>query len=115
MRNHEPSVASTVVQLIRDKQKRAISSSVTITLDQRHPSTLTSLEENRAFFDQGLPLLEPDTHHHEFLSTTTPDKPSNFGQSLNGTDQVNWIIVAYAQYYKNFAFGLPIPLFPHAN
>ena len=115
MRNHEPSVASTAVQLIRDKQKRARSSSVTNTLARRHLSIITSLEENRAFFDQGRPLLEPEIHHHEFLSTTTPDKPSNFGQSLKGPDQVNWIKVAYAQYYKNIAFGLPIPLFPHAN
>ena len=88
MRNHEPSVASTAVQLIRDKKKRARSSSVTITLACIHPSTLTSLEENRAFFDQGRPLLEPDTHYHEVFSTTTPDKTSNFGQSLEGLAKI---------------------------
>ena len=101
--------------MLCDKQKRARSSSITITLAWQHISTITSLEENRTFFYQGRPLLEPDTHHREVFSTTTPDKPSNFGQAIKGPDQNNWIKVAYEQYYKNIAFGLPIPLFPHAN
>ena len=76
--NDEPALVKTDVQVLPDKQKRARSSSVMITLSQRHPSALTSLEEQRALFDQCRNLLEPAIHHHEALSTKTPDKPSIF-------------------------------------
>ena len=59
--------------------------------------------------------MEPDIHHHEVFYTTTPDKTSNVGQDLKGSNRVNWIKVSYAQYYKNSTFGLPITLFTHAN
>ena len=52
---NDPSLASTDVQLIQDKQKRSRYSSVIITLAQRHPSAITSIEEHHALFNQGLP------------------------------------------------------------
>ena len=69
-----------------------------ITLSRWHPYTLTSLEEHRALFGQGRPLLEPAIHPHEVFTTTTPDKPSNFGQTLKVHDWFNWIEGSYAQY-----------------
>ena len=63
--NEHPSLAYYDVQLLRDKQKRAISAYMIFTLDRRHPYELTSLEEHRAFFDQLHTLLEPTILHHE--------------------------------------------------
>ena len=65
--NKDHSLTSSAVQLIRGKQKRDISSSVMITLAQRYPSTLTSLEEHLALFDQAPPLLEPTIRHNGVL------------------------------------------------
>ena len=79
LNNDDTSLASTAVQLIRDKQKRAISSSVILTLAQRHPYALTSLEKIRAIFEQGRFLLEPTIRYHEVFYTIIPEKPSNFG------------------------------------
>ena len=62
-----------------------------ITLAQQLTSAIASLEEHCAFFDQGCTILEPALHLHEVLSTTTPEKISNFGQALKGNDRVNWI------------------------
>ena len=73
------------------QKKRARSSSATITLARSHPYGLTSFEEHRYLFDQGPPLLYTTILHHEVFSTITSDRPSNFGQTLKVTDQVNWI------------------------
>ena len=71
----EPSLASTSVQLLQDKQKLARSSSIILAHAWRYSSALTSLEENRALFDQGHPLLEPIMHHYEVFSAKTPENP----------------------------------------
>ena len=52
------------------------------------------------------PLSEPTIRNHKGFSTITPDKPSNFGQSLNVLDWVNWIKGEFSQCYKNSAFGI---------
>ena len=104
--NDEPYLASTSVQIIWGKQKRAISSSVTISFDQKHPSVLNSLEEHRVFFGQCRPFLDPTIHHHEVFSTTTPEKPSKFGQDLKWPDRVNLIKGEFAQYDKHSSFGI---------
>ena len=76
--NEETDFATTNVHILGYKKKRAISSSINITLSPKHPSALTSLEEHCDFFDQGRPMIEPYTHHHTLFSTTTPVEPSNF-------------------------------------
>ena len=68
--NEYPSLAYSSVQLLCDKQKRSRSSSVRLTLDRSHLSTLTSLEEHCTFFDQCGPLLEPTICHHFFSPFT---------------------------------------------
>ena len=102
--NH--SLVSTAVQLLWDEQKCAISSYVTRTLDQRRPSALTSLEEHFSLFDQVHPVLEPNRHYHEVFFTTTPEKPSTFGQTLKGPDRINWTKCAYTQYDKSISFSI---------
>ena len=62
--NEDTSLASSAVQLLRDK-KRAISSDVILTLAWMHPYALISLEENCALFEQFHILLEPSIRHHE--------------------------------------------------
>ena len=88
---------------------------MTLTLVWSHPYALTSLEEHRAFFDQGRPLLEPTIHHHEVFSTITPEKHSIFFQALKGSKWVNSIKGAYAQYYNNSTFGILTNTFIHEN
>ena len=101
--------------MLRDKQKRSRSSYVTLTLSRRHIYELTSLEEHRAFFDKDRPLLEPTISHHEVFPTITPDKTSNFGQSLKVPGRVNWIKGDFEKYDKNSAFGLLAASFTRAN
>ena len=96
--SEDNSFASTDVQVDWGKQKHARSSSVTLTLSQRHPSALISFEEHQDLFDQVRPLLEPTFHHHEVLSNGDPEKPSNFGQSLKVPNQVNFMKGSYAIY-----------------
>ena len=55
--NEDPSLASTAIQLLPDKQKRYRSSSVMLTLSERHPYKLTTLEEHFALFEQWYTLL----------------------------------------------------------
>ena len=55
--NEDPSLASTDVQLLQDKQKCTIYFSVTITLDPIYTSALTSLEEHLSLFDQVRPPI----------------------------------------------------------
>ena len=55
--NEDPSLASTDVQLIQDKQKCTISFSVTLTLNPRHKSALPSFEEHLSLFDQVRPPI----------------------------------------------------------
>ena len=88
---------------------------MTLTLVWSHPYALTSLEEHRAFFDQFRPPLYPNVSHNGVFPTITPEKHSNFGQSLKGTDRVNWIQVAFAQYYKNLSFRILVAPFLCAN
>ena len=89
--NEDPSLTTTVIQLLQDKQKCARSSLVLITLAWRRLSALTSLEEQRALFDQSRPILEPTFHHHEVFSTTTLrnlqilDIPSRYPTGLTGS------------------------------
>ena len=104
--NEDPSLESYAVQLLWDKPKRAISSSMTLTLSLIHSSLLTSLEENCALFNQYSPLLEPTTDHHEVFTINNPDKLSNFVQFLKGPDRVNGIKGAFAQYENNSSFGI---------
>ena len=73
------------------EKKRAISSSVRITLTRPHPSAITSLEERFTFFDQCHPILETAIHYHEVLSTTTTVEPSILFQARKGPKWVNWI------------------------
>ena len=70
--NENPSLSSSDVQILWDKQKRARSSSVVISLFRRYPSALPSLDKHRAFFDQVIPLLEPNIRHHGVFSAITP-------------------------------------------
>ena len=49
------------------------------------------------------------------FSTITPDKPSNFGQSLKVTVRVNWIKGAFSKYNKKSAFGIFTDPFPRSN
>ena len=110
--NEGISLASNYVQLLQCKQKRSISSSITLNLDCRHPSTLTPLDEHHSFFEQVHTLLDPTIHHHEFFSIITPDKPSIFGQSRRVLNQFNCIKVAYEQYNKNSAISVLADTFP---
>ena len=98
--NEEIALSRTAVHLIRDKQKRAGSSSAKVTLAQKRPSALTSLDKHHALFDQSYFILDHVIHCHEVYSTDTPLEPSNFGQAIKGTNWVNWIKVAFAQYGK---------------
>ena len=104
--NEEPSRASTSFQLLRYKQKRSRPSSVMLTLSRRHPYSTTSLEEHRAFVDQGHTLLEPTIHNHEVSSILNSEKPLNFGEALKGPNRVNWVKFAFVKYDKKSAFGL---------
>ena len=113
--NEEISLESAAVPLLQYKLKQDIFSYVTLSLDQRHPSELASPEEHCALFDQGYPRLEPNTHHHEVLSTTTPKKHFNFVQAFKGPNQVNFSKGAFGKYDNNISFGLLAALFPHEN
>ena len=73
--NIEPSIASSSIQLIWDKQKRARSSSAMPNLARRHPYALKSLEVHRALFDKCRLLLDTTTYHNKVLSTIKSDKP----------------------------------------
>ena len=85
------------------------------TLYQRHPSARTSIEEHQAFFDQGRTLLDHTIFYNEVFPTITPEKPSNFGQSLKIPDRVNYIKGVFAQYDKNSAFDILTDAFPCVN
>ena len=113
--NEYPSLAYPDVQLLRDKQKGSRSSYIMLTLALRHTYSLTSLEKYHAFFDQCRPLLEPTIFHDEVFSAITPEKTSNFGQTLKGPDWVNWIKVSLAQYDNNSTFGILSAPFPYSN
>ena len=113
--NEDNSLQYYASQILRDKQKRSRSSSLTLTLDWRHSYTLNSLEEHRAFFDQYRLLLEPTFCQHEVLPTITTEEPSNFVQAFKGTNQVNFIKYAFETYDENRTFGILTDTFPHAN
>ena len=86
-----------------------------ISLERKHPSDLTSLEEHHAFSDQGCPLLEHNICHYEVFSDITPEKPSNFIQSLKVPNRVNWIKGEFAKYCNNSSFDFLVAPFPSAN
>ena len=90
--NEENDLTTTAVQLICDKQKRAKSSSVTITLAWRRPSALTSIEEYHAFFDQVQTLLEPVIHHHEVFSVTTLGVLAKIRRFVMGGNRVDFMM-----------------------
>ena len=113
--NEEPALSETAVQILQNRQKITTAFSANITFSQQHNSSLTYLKEHHAFFDQGRPILDPSSHHHEVFPTTTLEEPNDFGQSLKGPNQVNWIKGAYAKYDKSSAFGLLTATFTHDN
>ena len=113
--NEDPSLESSAVQLLRGKQKWAIPSSVMLNLFRRHPYVLTSLEKQRDFFDQDRTLLEPSTRNYEVFSTITPEKPSNFGQSLKVPDRFNWIKGDFSKYDENSDSGILSDTFTSDN
>ena len=88
LENEDSSLESYAIKIIRRRKKLAGSSSVTLTLDWRHPSAITSFDKHHALLVQSHLLLETNIHHHEVFSTITPEKPSKFGQLLKGPDRV---------------------------
>ena len=64
--NEDSVHAKTAVCILWDRKKYARSSCLNITLSQRHPSALTSLEGHQAFLGQFHPIMESNIQHHKF-------------------------------------------------
>ena len=110
--NEEPATAQSAVNMLKAKQHRARTAKLHMTLAIHVPSSLTTLDEHRAFMDQARPLIQPSINRHEVFSLTKPTVPPHFGAALAGPDRNDWIRGAYAKYDKNAQFGLLTAPFP---
>ena len=70
--NDKPTLAEIYFQLLQDRQSLTKTSTINLTLNIWHPSFLTSIEMHCYFFDQGLPIMEPTSYHHNIYAPTSP-------------------------------------------